>query len=68
MPEFSWKWIELGPGNPEIGDAAAQLFEGRRQMRLEIFVREDLQNRVDARKDESGPPVRARISFALLKT
>lgn len=66
MIELPWKRIELGPGNPGIGDAAAQLFEGRRQMRLEIFVREDLQNRVDARKDESGPPVRVRISLQTL--
>ncbi|WP_417851503.1 hypothetical protein [Thalassoglobus sp.] len=66
MTDLSWKRIELGPGNLGIGDAAAQLFEDRRQMRLEIFVREDLQNRVDARKDEFGPPVRVRISLQTL--
>lgn len=45
---------------------AAQLFEGRRQMRLEIFVREDLQNRVDARRDGYQEPVRVRISLKTL--
>lgn len=63
MAELTWRRTELEPGNPGIGDAAAQLFEGRKQMRLEIFVREDLQNRVDARRDGSTDPVQVQITL-----
>ena len=35
-------------------------------MRLEIFVREDLQNRVDARQDDHEGPIRVRMTFQAL--
>jgi hypothetical protein len=66
MTDINWHHPELDPADPGIGDAAAQLFEGRRQMRLEIFVREDLQNRVDARRDGYQGPVRVKMSLQAL--
>lgn len=61
MKHIEWKRTELNPGDPGSGSAAAQLFEGKKQMRLEIFVREDLQNRVDARRADQKGPVHVRI-------
>src|SRR5688572_4047989 len=66
MTHVEWRHPELDPANPGIGDAVTQLFEGRNQMRLEIFVREDLQNRVDARREGFDGPVRVRIAFQSL--
>lgn len=66
MTGLVWRQSELGPADLGAGDAAAQLFEGRRQMRLEIFVREDLQNRVDARREGYDGPVQVRIRFQSL--
>ena len=61
MSVLSWLPPELNPANPGAGSAAAQLFEGKKQIRLEIFVREDLQNRVDAKRPEHKGPVHVRI-------
>ncbi len=66
MTTLVWRRPELNPADPGVGDAAAQLFEGRRQMRPEIFVREDLQNRVDAKLENHDGPVRVRVKFQAL--
>jgi hypothetical protein len=66
MAALEWKHTELKASDPGNGDAVAQLFDGRKQMRTEIFVREDLQNRVDARRDDFEGPVRVTIAFKTL--
>ncbi len=67
MASLAWKQPELDPADPGVGDAAVQLFEGLGQMRLEIHVREDLQNLVDARQEDHEGPIRARITFQALR-
>lgn len=66
MDNFKWKRPKLEQGNPGFGEAATQLFHGKRQMPLDTFVREDLQNRVDAKCDAVDGPVRVKIHFQTL--
>jgi hypothetical protein len=47
--DFRWRVPELDPADPGAGASTARLFEGRRDLPIHILVREDLQNRVDAR-------------------
>jgi len=61
MPQFKWNQPELAPDDMGMGAIAQQLFEGKKQIPADIFVREDLQNRVDARVEESNDPVRVSI-------
>ncbi len=55
-----WRVPQLDPADPGSGNATAQLFTGKKSIPLEIFVREDLQNRVDARLSDEKP-ARVRI-------
>ncbi len=50
-----WRVPLLDPADPGSGNAPAQLFTGKKSIPLEIFVREDLQNRVDARLSDDAP-------------
>ena len=46
MSQLEWTRTELGPADLGAGTAVLQLFEGKKQINLDTFVREDLQNRV----------------------
>jgi hypothetical protein len=67
MQAIQWKRTLLSPEQLGGGDAVGQLFEGKHQIRAEIFVREDLQNRVDARIEGLERPVEVFITFLTLK-
>lgn len=62
---FNWKRSELGGNEIGGGGSTSQLFGGRRSIPTTTFVREDMQNHVDALV-EGGERVRVVISFATL--
>ena len=66
MTGLEWKCPVLDPADPGSGGVAVQLFHGKKDMPLDIFVREDLQNRVDARRRKHEEPVRVRIDLRQL--
>lgn len=61
------KWeVPISDGaDPGAGASVAQLFEGQRSIRVDIFCREDLQNRVDA-KANGNKSVSVRYSWRTL--
>jgi hypothetical protein len=58
---MKWTRPKLDRDDPGSGSSTSQLFEGKKSVKAEIFVREDLQNRVDAVLPDHQGPVTVRI-------
>lgn len=61
MARLKWIRPKLSADDPGAGGSTKQLFEGKNSVGSAIFVREDLQNRVDARREDVSGPVEVTI-------
>ena len=61
----SIKWLcpERDGGSQGGGNIVSNLFGGKQSIRVDIFVREDLQNRVDAKDPKQSNPVTVKMTF-----
>ena len=66
MSELQWQRPRTDKNDPGAGGAANYAFGSKNSLRVDAFVREDLQNRVDARRDDHQGPVRCVIRKASL--
>src|SRR5687768_7404912 len=60
-PSLVWQCPPRDGGDPGGGNIVANLFGGKNSVRVDVFVREDLQNRVDACSKQNEGPVNVRI-------
>ena len=63
MSELCWQRPRMDQNDPGAGGAAGHAFGSKSHVRVESFVREDLQNRVDAIRDDHDGPVRCVIRW-----
>lgn len=68
MDTISWNFDRLGPNTPEDGDAVRGNFIRESKSPAAIFVRELLQNTLDARiNDANGKKIPARITLKIIE-
>lgn len=58
---YDWLWLNVG-ANPVNASLDSEIFDIERFPHIQIFVREAIQNSLDARRDENKP-VRLRFAF-----
>lgn len=63
---IAWHYPEIPASTPGGGNNVKSLFGGKQSVEAPIFVREDLQNRVDARPEGSSEPVVVKYTFRTL--